>query len=163
MLERSAELARRRLEPVRTDRRGSKRAAEMLVIKVDLVGARPPVWPRVHLPSTLRLDQVHDLLQLLFGWTDSHLHGFALGSSVWDRDAEIFLCSYDVEEGKDDGIPTGEVRMDEVLGLPGDVLRYVYDYGDEWTVALKLEKVVEETCGRVRSSPGGTGLPLAGT
>ena len=78
---------------------------------------------------------------------DSHLHRFALGSSVWDRNAEVFLCPYDIEEGDvDGGVPENQVRLDELLDEPGDLLRYVYDYGDDWAHVLKLEKVDPEPC-----------------
>jgi hypothetical protein len=135
-------------------RRQPRRDPATLVLRIDLAGAKPPVWRRVEVPSTLMLDQVHDLLQLLFGWYDGHLHRFALGSSVWDRDAESFLSGYDLEEGEQEGIPEAEVRLDEVLAEPGDVLRYVYDYGDEWLHALKLEKVLPERCVRLRVLAG---------
>lgn len=100
------------------------------------------------------LDQVHDLIQLLFSWYDAHLHRFALGSSVWDRDAEAFLSGYDLEEGEHEGTPEAEVRLDELLAEPGDVLRYVYDYGDEWLHNLKLEKVLPQPCLRLRVLAG---------
>lgn len=159
----SDELAARRLP--RRDRPGRRprRAPETLVLRLDVVDARPPIWRRVSVPSTLMLDQVHDLLQLLFGWTDSHLHRFALGASVWDRDAVLFLCPDDVEEGEDDGFPADEVRLDETLGDPGDVLRYVYDYGDEWTVALTLEKRVPEPCPHPRVVAGRHEAPVDDT
>ena len=128
-------------------RRRPRRAPATMVLRIDLVGCKPPIWRRVEVPSTLMLDQVHDLLQVLFGWTDSHLHRFALGSSVWDRKAEAFLCPFDVEEGDlDGGVPEQEVRLDEVVAQPGDLLRYVYDYGDDWEHVLKLEQVRPELC-----------------
>ncbi len=123
-----------------TRRRPRQEQATTLVVRIDLAQALPATWRRVELPSTLVLDELHDLLQLLFGWTDTHLHRFALGPSVWDREAEVFLCPYDVEEGEEEGVPTSEVRLDEVLGGVGDRLRYVYDYGDEWTLDLKVER-----------------------
>ena len=128
-------------------RRRPRRAPATMVLRIDLVGCKPPIWRRVEVPSTLMLDQVHELLQVLFGWSDSHLHMFALGSSVWDRHAETFLCPYDVEEGEvDGGVPEDEVRLDELLDQPGDLLRYVYDYGDDWGHVLKLERVRPEPC-----------------
>ena len=98
--------------------------------------------------------KVHGLLQLLFGWYDSHLHRFALGTSVWDPNAESFLNEFDVEEDEDEGAPEVEVRLDEVLAEPGDVLRYCYDYGDDWSHTLKLEKVKPGACERPRVLAG---------
>lgn len=134
------DLAAHDRRPTPVSRRRKRRSTPAtLTLRVDLVDAKPPIWRRVEVPSTLRLDQVHDLVQALFGWTDSHLHRFALGDSVWDDGAELFLCPYDVEEGEDEGVPASTVRLDETFAEEGDRLRYVYDYGDEWTVDLVLE------------------------
>lgn len=124
--------ARLRDAPVPTRRR-RRRAKEpfAVTVRVDLVGAKPPVWRRLVLPSTLRLDQLHGVLQAVFDWTDSHLHRFTLDDEPWG-DGEKYLCPYDVEEGEDDGVPESDVRLDEVLAAPGDVLTYLYDYGDDW-------------------------------
>src|SRR5690349_19524350 len=103
----------------RSHRRKPAKHPFTLTLRVELDGAKPPVWRQVEVPSTLRLDQVHDLAQALFGWTDSHLHRFALGDSVWDDDAELFLCPFDVEESEDVGLPASQVRLDEVLREPG--------------------------------------------
>lgn len=111
-----------------------------VTVRVDLVGAKPPVWRRLVLPSTVRLDQLHGVLQAVFDWTDSHLHRFSLGPDDWG-DGEKYLCPYDVEEGEDDGVPESDVRVDEVLAAPGDVLTYLYDYGDNWHHLLVVEEV----------------------
>jgi hypothetical protein len=81
------------------------------------------------------------VLQVVFGWTDSHLHRFSLGDSAWDDQAERFLCAYDIEEGEEGGVPACDVRLDEVLTQPGDRLLYTYDYGDEWNHRLVAEQV----------------------
>lgn len=110
-------------------------------VRVDLDGARPPIWRRLDLRSDLTLDVVHRVLQAAFGWLDYHLHRFSLGGGPFDHHSEIFLCPFDVEEGEDDGVPASEVRLDETLQDPGDVLSYLYDYGDSWELTIRLEEV----------------------
>jgi hypothetical protein len=110
-------------------------------IRVDLAQARPPIWRRLEVRSDLTLDVVHQVLQAAYGWADAHLHRFALGGHPFDRHTQVFLCPYEVEEGEDEGLPAAEVRLDEALAEPGDVLRYAYDYGDSWDLTLKLEEV----------------------
>jgi hypothetical protein len=127
-------------------------------VRADLVGAKPPVWRRLELPSTLRLDGLHGVLQAAFGWTDSHLHRFSLGDSAWDDQSEHFLCPYDVEEGENDGLPAGDVRLDEVLAELGDRLLYTYDYGDEWKHRLVVEQIGEPVAG-VRCTGGHGAAP----
>lgn len=129
-------------------RRPPRDEATTYRIRVDLDHAAPPIWRRLDLRSDLPLDVVHQVLQVAFAWTDSHLHRFSLGGHPFDQTSQLFLCPFDVEEGEegdDGGIPAAEVRLDETLHEPGDVLRYVYDYGDSWELSLLLEKVLPAT------------------
>lgn len=128
--------------PVRLDRRRPQLSAPVvLTVRVDLRRASPPIWRRLELRSDLSLATVHQILQSAFAWWDYHLYRFALGGDPFDRSSQLFLCPYDVEEGEDDGMPIGDVRLDEVLQEVGDRLEYVYDYGDSWHLLLKVEKV----------------------
>ena len=114
-------------------------------VRVDLDNATPPIWRRLDLRSDLPLDVVHQVLQVSFDWTDSHLHRFSLGGGPFDRHSQLFLCPYDVEDRDfdgDEGVPASEVRLDETLQAPGNVLHYVYDYGDSWELTLRLEEIL---------------------
>jgi hypothetical protein len=113
-------------------------------VRVDLKRSRPPIWRRLELRSDLTLDVVHRVLQTAFSWTDTHLWRFSLGGEPFGRAGQAFLCPWDVEEGDfaDDGaVPASEVRLDETMQDVGDALHYVYDYGDNWELALRLENV----------------------
>ncbi len=45
-------------------------------LKVVLKGIRPPIWRRFLVPSDITLGRLHDCLQAVMGWSDSHLHQF---------------------------------------------------------------------------------------
>jgi hypothetical protein len=45
-------------------------------IRVTLMHIRPEIWRLIRVPSDIRMDRLHDVLQVAFGWTDSHLHQF---------------------------------------------------------------------------------------
>jgi hypothetical protein len=126
--------------PVPSRRRPQRSEVVTYRVRIDLAGTKPPLWRRLELASDLRLDAVHDIIQGAFGWTDSHLHRFASGPEMYSRDAEQYLCPFDVEEGEP-GVPEGKVRLDEVLSKVGDRLYYAYDFGDDWEHVLKLEAV----------------------
>lgn len=110
-------------------------------VRVDLDHAHPPIWRRLEVRSDLTLGSIHEILQDAYDWTDSHLHRFSMGSKAFDRNAEFFLCDWDVEEGEE-GIPETEITLDQTLADPGDVLHYVYDYGDDWELTIRLEAVL---------------------
>ncbi len=114
-----------------------------LRLRVQLEGAFPPVWRRVEVASDLGLDDLHDVLQVLFGWEDHHLHRFTTGPEF--EPGTAFACTADLAEAFDDdpSIPTWDVRVDELLAAPGERLHYQYDYGDNWWVAIEVEDVVD--------------------
>lgn len=107
----------------------------LLALKVTLRRTKPAVWRRVEIPSGLTLDRLHAVLQRAMGWTDSHLHRFALEDAPR---ASYFVTDFDLEEG-DEGTPENGVRLDQVLRRPGDRLHYTYDFGDGWDHLLVVE------------------------
>jgi Plasmid pRiA4b ORF-3-like protein len=114
-------------------------------IRVDLDDAQPSIWRRLDLRSNLTLDLLHQVLQVAFGWTDSHLYRFSLGGGGFDHHSQLFLCPYDMDNTEwedDDGLPAAGTRLDETLCEPADTLRYLYDYGDNWELTLRLEEVL---------------------
>ncbi|MDN5859846.1 MAG: plasmid pRiA4b ORF-3 family protein, partial [Pseudonocardia sp.] len=122
-------------------RRPRRRDVATLRVRVDLQGAKPPLWRRLELASDMLLSELHPVLQVAFGWTDSHLHRFSSGTSIYDRSVEAYLMPYEVEEGEA-GVPEAEVRLDELLVDVGDRLTYGYDFGDDWMHAVRLEAVL---------------------
>jgi hypothetical protein len=138
-------------------------------VDVRLSHTTPPVWRRLELSSALMLDDVHSILQAAFGFTDSHLHRFAVGPSMYDGASALYLCPWDVEEGDNDGgVDEREVRLDELLVEPGDELLYEYDFGDSWELMIELEQVLDRapdapaaTCvdGRRAGPPEDSGGP----
>ncbi len=108
-------------------------------VRLDLQGAKPPVWRRLELPGDMTLPRVHDVIQAAMGWTDSHLHRFTTSS---DPRASYFLTQFDLDEG-DEGILEDDVRLDQVVAAKDDRLFYEYDFGDGWHHVLKVEEVLD--------------------
>lgn len=110
------------------------------VVKVELNNTHPPIWRRLRLASYLTLPQVHEILQIAMGWTDSHLHHFEMGPGARDLHLQPFLNQFDLDEGEE-GILEEQVRLDEVMASEGDRLHYIYDFGDHWQHTIRLEKI----------------------
>lgn len=131
--------------PVATPSRLRHRARRKPVfyrLRVDLDGAKRPIWRRIDVASELHLGEVHAVLQAAFDWGGHHLHEFTSGPDRRDWTAEKFLCDFMVDDGAD-GTPEWEVRLDQLLHDPGDRLFYSYDFGDGWDHTLRLEHVVD--------------------
>jgi len=91
------------------------------------------------LRSDLTLDQLHQVLQLSFGWMDSHLHEFQVGG--YDG---TFYGPVGPEFDFGDPMPEDEsaVEVGELLAAEKDAITYVYDFGDNWQHTVTLEKVL---------------------
>lgn len=122
------------LAPDRTD------AGSTFRLRIQLDGTDPPLWRRVEVASRLTLDRVHDVVQVIFGWTNSHLHRFSTGPRL-ARDSRYYLSAYDLAEG-DDGTSEEQARLDDVFASVGDRLHYQYDYGDDWWHTIQLEAIL---------------------
>jgi len=124
-------------------RKSPRREPVRYRVIVDLNDAEPRIWRALELRSDMSLDLVHAVLQGAFDWTDSHLYRFSLGAGdSFAPQNQLYLCPFDVEDGEVEGIPVQEVRLDQTLQEPGDTLHYVYDYGDNWDLTLRLEAVL---------------------
>jgi len=104
-------------------------------LKITLRGSKPAIWRRVQVPGSINLNRLHDVFQVVMGWTDSHLHQFVDPPIVYAVPS-------------DDDYP-GEERLDERRFRLADVARhekasfiYEYDFGDGWEHEVVVEKVL---------------------
>ena len=60
----------------RRDGLGPATGRSIYQIKVTLLRSRPAIWRRLQVENGITLGRLHDTLQMVMGWTNSHLHGF---------------------------------------------------------------------------------------
>jgi hypothetical protein len=102
-------------------------------VKVSLHGAKPPIWRRLRLPASTTLAQLHQVIQVAFGWEDAHLHAFEVGGRRYSR-PDVELWDQAADEGK--------ARLQDLASRPGARLRYTYDFGDSWEHDLLVEDIL---------------------
>ncbi len=104
---------------------------EIYQIKVTLVGSKPPIWRRIQVPASIKLSELHWILQQAMGWTDSHMHAFSVGGrSYGEADPELEMAD------------EGRVTLNKVVKGEKVKFRYEYDFGDGWEHQLLVEKVL---------------------
>lgn len=53
-------------------------------------GIRPPIWRRILISSTTKLDEFHEIIQIVMGWYNCHLHQFITQNARYGmKDDEI--------------------------------------------------------------------------
>jgi hypothetical protein len=104
----------------------------MLQLKITIDIITPVIWRRITIPESFSFNQLHHILQISFGWTNSHLYMF--GS--WDKKIGDPVLWDDGET-----IWDKKIKLPEVLKRVGDSMTYEYDMGDSWKHTISLEKI----------------------
>ncbi len=108
------------------------------VLKIAIENTHPPVWRRVLVPEMITFSDLHEIIQILFGWEDAHLHEFSIPSKkIYIDDGQESWGGYHY--------PEQETLLEELL-FQNKWIRYTYDFGDAWRHKIVYEKT-EETYG----------------
>ena len=112
-------------------RRKSDGPAPVYQLKVGLRGTKPPIWRRLEVPADISLASLHVVIQVAFGWDDSHLHVF---ETPYGR-----FGAADTELGH-----RAEARatLEQVAPSVRSKVTYTYDFGDDWEHDIVVEKVL---------------------
>jgi len=113
-------------------------------LKISIDGAKPPVWRRVLVASTLTFATLHHIIQILFDWDDYHLHEFRGKHGIYKKREIIEKSLRDGETAKDESL----YSLEQELKKEGDRLKYVYDFGDDWRHTILLEKILPHEEGK---------------
>jgi len=112
-----------------------------LQLKITLLDIRPTIWRRLLVPATIKLPKLHTVLQLAFGWTNSHLHAFRLEEDSYEanppKNGLGGLFGSDAQRHDE-----RKFRLCDLLHAPGDWLIYEYDFGDGWQHEVFVEKIL---------------------
>jgi hypothetical protein len=111
-----------------------KRAAPKLYeLHVELEDIEPLIWRRILVPGSIKLPKLHDLLQLVMGWSDSHLHSFEVGHKTYSLAHDEMEDLHILDEQK--------YTLGRVLGESVPEFVYEYDFGDSWRHRIKVKPV----------------------
>jgi hypothetical protein len=107
-------------------------------LKVVLNGVQPQVWRLLQVPGSANLGRLHAVIQVAFGWTNSHLHRFRKGERIYSDPA------FELDEFEDDPVVLDEnkVALMEVARGERDGLVYDYDFGDSWEHRVAVVRVL---------------------
>ena len=116
---------------------GAKQLRFIYQLKVTLNGFRPPIWRRLLVPGNINLGSFHVVLQIVMGWTNSHLHQFISGRTMYGIPDDEFGGGFDLEIEDEN-----KYNLSQLLKKEKDFLKYEYDFGDGWEHKIILEKIL---------------------
>jgi Plasmid pRiA4b ORF-3-like protein len=129
---RGSRAKKRKAEPASTE---AVEPASIYQLKVTLQDSRSAIWRRIQLPADIRLSRLHAVLQIVMGWTNSHLHGFrADGHRYGIPDSEF--------SGMMEILDERQARLNQIAPSVKSHFSYEYDFGDSWEHAIVVEKIL---------------------
>ena len=107
-------------------------------LKIALRHTKPPIWRRVQVPGGFSLFNLHRVIQIAMGWSDSHLHQFIIDGSY-----------YSIPSKEDWELVIDERchSLAEVAPVEKKAFHYVYDFGDNWEHLITVEKILPPVAG----------------
>ena len=105
---------------------------EIALLRIELDEVTPAVIRRVEVPVTIRLDDLHFVLQIAIGWQNCHPFEFRVGETAWG------LLDRDDPESSPRAAETATLA--DVLAL-AKTFRYDYVYGEDWGHTIELEAI----------------------
>ena len=109
---------------------------EIYQLKVSLKNSKPKIWRRILVASDTELSDLHNILQITMGWTDSHLHQF-----IKDKKYYAEKMVEDDFWDDDNNIDYKKLTVSSLLKREKDKMIYEYDFGDGWEHEILLEKI----------------------
>jgi len=114
------------------------------VFEAQLVGCAD-VRRVIAVRDDLTLVDLHYALQSAFGWDDDHLYAFWLDGRFWTSTDEHFTrpCATLGAAAPPAG-RSAAIRLDRLGLAAGDRIAYVFDFGDEWRVTLRVRDLTAD-------------------
>ncbi len=112
------------------DGRTEAKEAPFCKLRIILRGAHVPIKRTVMVPSDLRLDLLHEVLQVVMGWRNCHLHQFRVKKKCYGIPDEDFP-ELKVQDEK-------RYCLSDLVTPESPQFAYLYDFGDSWEHSVKV-------------------------
>jgi Plasmid pRiA4b ORF-3-like protein len=109
-------------------------------LKITLRGISPLIWRRLLVHAETSIADLHHILQLAMGWTNSHLHR----SLIHGKEYGI---AYEGGIGFADD--PSRIRLADFCFRLRERFLYEYDFENNWQHDLRVEQILEAEAGRI--------------
>ena len=125
-------------------------------LKVTLDDSEPAIWRRLLVPENISLYDLHEILQIAMGWTNSHLHEFTIARKNYGDPEDDELDNQGTRNETD-------YRLNQLYLREKTKFSYLYDFGDNWEHTISVEKILPPDSyptGMLSKSAGGIRYPV---
>src|SRR4030042_2123080 len=114
-----------------------KSEPQIYLLKISLRDTE--IWRRFLVRSDILLPELHQIIQTVMGWTNSHLNQFITDGRFYgipDEFGELETVNY------------RKIKLNKVISGKGNKFIYEYDFGDGWEHEIEVEKVIPAEKGK---------------
>ena len=110
--------------------------------KLSMKGIIPQIWRRIQVPENYTFLDLHRAIRVAMSWEDYHLHEFEVRNPELGALEKIGTEDEDHENFCELFVPEDEARISKYFTLENKDALYRYDFGDNWEVKIRLEKIL---------------------
>ena len=110
-------------------------AIAVLQLRISLRGLSPLVWRRVLVPEHLTLAHLHNVVQVVMGWTDEYLHQFTIRGRRYGEAYEGVMQFSTVANALANALALTAFGLRQHEGFV-----YVYDFNAWWRHDIRVER-----------------------
>jgi len=112
-----------------------------LQFKIQLKNVtKPPVWRQLLVPETFTFHQLHEVIQMSFGWENYHLYQF----SPQGYGSYPIIAIPSKDDWKKPDMNATKTKLNKVFTAEKQKFTYIYDFGDDWVHQIVLEKILPD-------------------
>ena len=127
---------------------------EIVRLKISLDALKSTVMRRIEVPVDVKLDTLHEMIQVIMPWGNYHPYEFRIRDRHWRIPCPEIDDYYEI-----DVRDARKTTLARVLAEPNfKTLRYTYDFGDDCSTRSRSSGTSPRSCGtsfRVSSMPRG--------
>ena len=105
-----------------------------LTFRIHLIGTEPLVTRTFKVSAKTTMYELHHIIQVVMGWTNSHIYQFNVGE-------EVITDTRLVDDELGPVTDVKGVMVTQVFSHVVNTVTYVYDFGDGWMHHLELVEI----------------------
>jgi len=112
---------------------------QIIQFNIRIADSSPSIWRSFQIMDDYRLDQFHQIIQIVMGWENCHLHKFTCKGKQYEMTMPHLMDMY--EEGEEET----KYCLRDLKLQQNEEIAYLYDFGDSWEHIIEVELIKEGT------------------
>ena len=126
--------------------------SQFYLLTIEIQDSLPLIWRRIYVPAEITLDRLHDVIQIVFGWSGSDSYCYKINNTIYSNSMN-----------REYSLNTGKCRLKDIASAVGANFKYIYDLDATWTHEILVEETdyfIQTTDDVIKCTNGDMASPL---